>query len=149
MLRFNPDRIEKIVSSMRVALYRLYDLAQLNIDVFLEDPHKISSAKYNFMMAIEAVIDIANHVISKNGFRAPEDYADTFSVLGEHGLIDKNFVEKLRKMARFRNRLVHIYWDVDDEQVFEIIKNDLGDFKIFLNYISSALGLDQFGINGN
>jgi uncharacterized protein YutE (UPF0331/DUF86 family) len=44
--------------------------------------------------------------------RVPEDYADTFSIIGEAGRFSKEFVEKLTRMARFRNRLVHIYWEV-------------------------------------
>jgi len=52
---------------------------------------------------------MGNHIISQNGFHAPEDYADTFTVLGEYGVVGKKFVNELRNMARFRNRLVHIY----------------------------------------
>lgn len=29
-------------------------------------------------MAVEAAIDMVNHLISKNGYRIPEDYAEAF-----------------------------------------------------------------------
>ena len=141
MPRFNPERIRKMVSSMRVAVIQLSDLRRLNEKDFLNDSHKIASAKYNFIIGIEAAIDIGNHIISQNGFRAPEDYADTFTVLGEHGVVDKEFVRVLKNMARFRNRLVHLYWDVEDKQVYEIMQTRVGDFKTFLNHVSSFLGL--------
>ncbi len=32
------------------------------------------------------------HIISRNGYRAPEDYADTFTVLGEKGAFEKSFI---------------------------------------------------------
>jgi Uncharacterized conserved protein len=35
-------------------------------------------------------------------------------------------------MAKFRNRLVHIYWDVDDELVYELLNRDIIDIKRFL-----------------
>jgi len=69
-------------------------------------------------------------------------------VLGEYEVVDKQFVNELRNMARFRNRLVHIYWEVDDKQVYKIMQSNLGDFKTFLNSISSFLGLDNMGSSG-
>ena len=36
--------------------------------------------------------------------------------------------ESLRAMARFRNRLVHIYWQVDDGLVVEYLHGHLNDF---------------------
>jgi len=143
MPRFNPDKIAKLVSEMRKAINRLKSLATLDKESFLNDPDKIGSAKYNFVMAIESAIDICNHIISQNGYRAPEDYADTFQVLGEQGIFDKDFLRTLKDMARFRNRLVHLYREVDDEQVFEILQSRLDDFKTFLGNIAVFLKLEK------
>jgi uncharacterized protein YutE (UPF0331/DUF86 family) len=43
-------------------------------------------------------------------------------------------------MAKFRNRLVHLYWEIDDEQLYEILQNRLVDFKKFLDSLASFLG---------
>ena len=114
MLKFNRDKIEKLTSEIFTALERLEDLQKLPLKDFLADPHKIGSAKYNFIVAIEGMIDLCNHVIAKNSFRAPEDYADTFGVMAERGAFDEEYTNTLTQMARFRNRLVHIYWEVDN-----------------------------------
>jgi len=140
---FNPDKIASLVSEMRKAINRLKSLATLDKESFLNDPDKIGSAKYNFVMAIESAIDICNHIISQNGYRAPEDYADTFQVLGEQGIFDKDFLRTLKDMARFRNRLFHLYREVDDEQVFEILQSRLDDFKTFLGNIAVFLKLEK------
>ena len=137
---FNPDKIARLVSEMRKAINRLKSLGTLDKESFLNDPDKIGSAKYNFVIAIEPAIDICNHIISQNGYRAPEDYADTFQVLGEQGVFDKDF---LKDMARFRNRLIHLYWEVDDEQVYEILQSRLDDFKTFLDRIAAFLKLEK------
>jgi len=34
-------------------------------------------------------------------------------------------------MAKFRNRLVHLYWEINPEKIFEIVQNNLEDFKLF------------------
>jgi len=38
-------------------------------------------------------------------------------------------------MACFRNRLVHIYWDVDNNTLYNILKNNLQDLDTFLKAI--------------
>jgi uncharacterized protein YutE (UPF0331/DUF86 family) len=100
----------------------------------------VASAKYNFIVAIEAAIDMINHLISKNGYRVPEDYADAFRVITENGLFPYEFCERLAEMARFRNRLVHLYWAVDVSWLHKILCEELGDFSLFRQYLAKGIG---------
>ena len=45
------------------------------------------------------------------------------------------------QMARFRNRLVHIYWDIDDTEMYRIIQTRLQDIRRFLRGIGNFLGI--------
>lgn len=58
------------------------------------------------------------------------------------GIIDEDFSNSLKKMAKFRNKLVHIYWEIDDKMVYDIIKNNINDIekfmKIIANYIKNS-----------
>jgi hypothetical protein len=45
-------------------------------------------------------------------------------------IIDQDLCERL-VMAKFRNRLVHLYWEINPEKIFEIVQNNLKDFKLF------------------
>ncbi|TYT20333.1 DUF86 domain-containing protein [Dictyoglomus thermophilum] len=135
MLRYNRDKISKLIFEMRKALDRLDSIGKIKKEEFLNDPDKIDSAKYNFIVAIESAIDICNHIISQNGFRPPQDYADTFKVLAEQGILEDDFVNNLRNMVKFRNRLVHIYWEIDNEQIYLILKNNIKDLKRLLDKI--------------
>jgi len=142
MPQFNPDKIAKLVSEMRKAVARLQYLKTLARETFLADPDKVSSAKYNFVVSIECAIDICNHVISQNSYRVPDDYADTFQVMGEHGAFDKDFINVLKEMAKFRNRLIHLYMEID-EQLCKILQLRLDDFKTFLDGIAVFLELEK------
>lgn len=139
MPRFDSGKMARLVSELRKSTARLALLGGLPPDVFLADPDKIGSAKYHFIVAIESAIDMCNHIIARNGLRVPEDYGDTFRVLAENGVYDQAFSEELRNMAKFRNRLVHLYWELDDRQVFEILQTRLNDFKQFLDAIACYL----------
>ena len=140
---FDKDRIIKLVSQLLMAKRRLDHLKGLSKEDFLSDPDKIGSAKYNFIIAIEACIDMCNHIISRNGYRAPEDYADTFKVMEEVGAFEKACVEDLRNMVKFRNRLVHLYWEVDDNQVYKIMHKKVKEFRKFLNSVSRFLNFQE------
>ncbi len=133
--------MRKITSEVLSALQRLEDLRKLSEEEFAADPHKVASAKYNLIVAIEGAVDLSNHIISKNGFRTPEDYADTFRVMEEKGVFDAEFTNSLIQMARFSNRLVHIYWDIDDAEIYRIIQTRLQDIKQFLKKFGNFIGL--------
>ncbi len=136
-LQADKLRIESLISVLRESTRLLAALARMTEEEFSRDVHKVSSAKYNFIVAIEAAIDIANHIISRNRMRAPEDYADTFQVLAEAGIIELDFALELAKMARFRNRLVHVYWKIDDKQVYHILCTKLEDIERFIQRIAA------------
>ncbi len=136
---YDKEKMLKIVSELRKSVRRLHSLRNLSQDKFIKDPDKIGSAKYHFIVAIESSIDMCNHIISRNGYRVPEDYADTFRVMAEVGTITEDFSEELIKMAKFRNRLVHIYWEINDKQIYQILQTNLDDFKKLLDSIAGFL----------
>lgn len=140
---FNHDKITRLVSEMRKSVSRLKILRTVDKKAFLNDQDKIGSTKYHMIVSIESAIDICNHIISQNGYRTPDNYADTFQVLAEQGAFDSEFTVNLKDMSKFRNRLVHIYLEVDDEQVYEILQKRLADFKTFLDKIAYFLELEK------
>jgi uncharacterized protein YutE (UPF0331/DUF86 family) len=41
----------------------------------------------------------------------------------------------MRQMAGLRNLLVHLYWEVDDEQIYNDLQHHLGDFDTYVQHI--------------
>ncbi len=132
LVSYDDEKVTALSSQLVQACGHLKDLGLMQKDVVIRDPHLIASAKYHLIVGIEAAIDLANHLIAKNRWRAPEDYADTFRIMEEHGLVDAEFSAQLQRMARFRNRLIHIYWDIDDETIYTLLQEDVHDIEEFL-----------------
>jgi len=141
--KFDQNVLIRIVGELRKSVQRLSVLSQVHEDLFVTDADKVASAKYHFIVAIEACIDFCNHVISRNGLRVPEDYGDTFRVMAEAGALPPEFAEELVSMGKFRNRLVHLYWEVDDSQVHQLLRSRLSDFNRFLRAMAEYLGLSD------
>ena len=76
-------------------------------------------------LAIEEVIDIANHLISFFKWREPTGYRDLFQILKEHGIMSEKDLPTFQNMASFRNMLVHRYETIDEELVFGLFKKRL------------------------
>lgn len=139
MPQFNVDRIRQIIGEINSSLYKLSGYSRLAKKEFLSDSNKVDSAKYNLIIAIEGAIDICNHIVARAGGRAPRDHADCFAILGELKMFPDEFVEKLKRMAKFRNLLVHLYWKVDDEKVYEILKDDIQDIRKYIKGIEKII----------
>lgn len=131
----NPSRVEEKLRRLEEYVSVLREIRAIPRAELLADRIRMGSAKYYLQVAIECCLDVAAHVISSEGFRPPKDYGDIFMVLAERGVLDGPFAEKLRQMAKFRNRLVHLYAQVDDRQVVGALDADLGDFDLFRDRI--------------
>jgi len=132
----DASTLASMLSNLRRYVVVLEGMAAAPKEAFLAHPDRIGNAKYHFVIDIECCIDIANHIIASENFRFPKDNADSFAVLIEEGVLPETLRESLRGMARFRNRLVHIYWEVDDARVYEYLQTVLGDFHSFARAVA-------------
>lgn len=89
-------------------------------------------------MAIEACLDMTNHIISYEGLREPRTNRDSFDILREHGLLEADLSEKLKKMAQFRNVIVHDYIRLQPEIVYAVLTKHLIDISAFGKTIKQA-----------
>jgi uncharacterized protein YutE (UPF0331/DUF86 family) len=132
----DKPKLDQMLSNLRRYVRVLQELAKTPRDAFLDNPDKIGNAKYHLVIAVECCIDIANHVIASENYRFPKDNADSFAVLIDEGILPGESRESLRDMARFRNRLVHPYWDVDEQKIHEYLREGLADIETFANAIA-------------
>jgi uncharacterized protein YutE (UPF0331/DUF86 family) len=130
-------KLDQMLSSLRKFVKVLKGLSSTAREDLLKDQDKLGNTKYHFVISIECCIDIANHVIASEGYRIPRNNADSFAVLVEAGVLPEDRAEAFQTMARFRNRLVHLYWDVSDEMVCEYLQTCLDDLDRFASAVAS------------
>ena len=131
----STEKISRKFIQIEEYLAILAKISETPGDIFVKDKILVGSAKYYLQVAIETCLDVANHIIATERFRAPKDYADAFAVLEETNILEKAMGQKLRQMAKFRNRLVHLYGEIDDVFVYEFLTNDIEDIKRFRKII--------------
>jgi len=95
---------------------------------------------YRLMVVIEAAHAICLHLCSRLPTTPPDSMPDCFEKLADAGVCPRPLGENLAKMARFRNLLVHRYWQVDDDQVGEILRMSLNDLDVYVAAVGEYLG---------
>ncbi len=116
-----------------------------SLEELKKDRDKRNMALHAMLVSIQAAIDVATYLISKEGLGKPMTYRGTFEVLGQAQLIPVELAEELSNLAGFRNVLVHIYWQLDLDQVYGVLQNDLETLKSFLKDVKRLLNHDSSG----
>ncbi|MDI3480936.1 MAG: hypothetical protein PWQ97_591 [Tepidanaerobacteraceae bacterium] len=130
----DKNRINSKIIFIQERLTALRELARLKEDEFKQDKRNIASACYWLQTAVEAMIDIAQHIAVKERLIKSTDTSSTdfFEELAAAGIISEGNMRKYRMMIKFRNRVVQ---QVSEDEVINILKEDLKDFDAFLKEI--------------
>jgi uncharacterized protein YutE (UPF0331/DUF86 family) len=99
----------------------------------------IGNVERYLQLAIQAVLDICNHIVADDRLGMVEEYRDAVRLLGESGYLDPDLAKRLMPMAGLRNILVHDYLDVDREKLHTLLQNCLEDFEQFAVQIGRHL----------
>ncbi|MCS4541933.1 MAG: DUF86 domain-containing protein [Euryarchaeota archaeon] len=134
-MEINRELIKRRAVEIKKAVEELKSIALASKEEFLSNSITIDAAKYKLLVAIEVAISICNHIAARLGKKIPESYSDCFIILGEAGLVSKDLSERLARMAKFRNMLVHVYWEIENAKVFEIIQQDLKELEEFIGEV--------------
>ena len=88
-----------------------------------------------FLLLVEEMIDINNHLL-KSFDVAVNDLRSSFGLLGEQGILNKEFAAKISPLTGVRNILVHQYEKINLELFLKNLRNNLDDFG---KYFSSVI----------
>ena len=129
-----PGLVSRIVVADKLAAIRrmLDGIRSLPLDdlaSFTADPRMVAAGDSYLRRALEALLDLGRHVLAKGFGRAPAEYAEVARQLGEVGVIDSARAARLTLMARYRNRMVHFYDEISDEELYRILTRELGDIE--------------------
>ncbi len=130
------DRINRIRRYVR----DLLGFSQISEEDFSQNTERQYAVLHALQLAIEACVEIATHICAADGLGVPSSYAEAFDLLERAGVVDPQLANDLRAMARFRNRIVHFYWEMDMKEVYRILTGSLGGFDRYLVEIEKYLG---------
>jgi len=108
----------------------LKDLRLEEKDSFLADRHKIAAAESYLRRALEALFDIGRHILAKRFVYPATEYKEIAKSLSDNKVLVEKEAELMRKMAGYRNRMVHFYHEITPEELHEICLHHLNEIKL-------------------
>lgn len=138
-LKLEKDIIIKRIEGIASEIAELKKLGEQNLDKFQTgDGWKL--AQFHLHRALEGVFNIGSHIISRIPGASASQYKEIALKLGENKIVPADFARnELVQMAKYRNRLVHFYAEIEAPELYGIIQNDLPDFETFLAAVKQLL----------
>ena len=137
-LRIERDIILKRVEGIEGEVKELEILSKKSFEEFKNsDAWKLS--QFHLHRALEGVFNIGNHILSRIPGATATQYKEIATKLLENKIISAEFSERLVEMAKYRNRIVHFYAKITQEELYKLINEDLKDFEIFLSFVKKLL----------
>jgi len=135
-----PQKISRRVVTDRLVWVdkMLAELRSLPLDSredFFFDDRNIWTAESCLRRALEALLDLGRHVLTKCFAVGVSEYKEIARALHQYDVLDKNDADLLRTFAGYRNRLVHFYHEVSAEELYEICSTQLND----VDHLANAL----------
>lgn len=131
--------VRKRLNKLDEYLSILDELRQANQEIFNTDPQLYGSAERFLHLAIETTLDMGSHIIADENLGVVNHYRDIPTILADKGIIEAELAQRWIKMIGFRNILVHDYLDIDRSIVYDILQQNLDDFRALQRFFAQFL----------
>ena len=133
-----PGPISATVVTDRAAWIRrmLAGIASLplhSVEEFTASPSTVAAAESYLRRALDALVDLGRHVLAKGFALGVAEYKAIATALAEQGVLSAADAELLVRLAGYRNRLVHFYHAVGDEELRLICRDHVRDIDYLLH----------------
>lgn len=149
MMRVAPldfQKLRNLITEVEANLKALTAFSSMSAAVFSADRKNYGLAEHHLRRALEGVLTISTHILSRLPVKT-KDYQEVITTLGEQGVVPKEFAERNKKLAGYRNRLVHMYWEVSPEELYTVIIEHNEDITAFCGYFRAVLAEpEKFGL---
>ena len=116
------------------------DFQKIPEEKLVADENLYASAERHLQVAIQACLDIANHLVASLGLERPKkEVGEVFFALAKERIISQNLAKIMKKVVGYGNILVHEYLEVERHQTYLNIQKGLKDLVSFAKEIEEFL----------
>lgn len=128
----NQDMLNSRLMDIENSISRLKELKkEYNKNDFVKDKDAYGIAAYHLQRALEGLLSCGSHILSRIPGAKFDEYATIAEQLAKYDILPASFKETGVKMAKYRNRLVHFYHEVNKEELYTILQKNLKDLEKF------------------
>jgi uncharacterized protein YutE (UPF0331/DUF86 family) len=116
----------------------LRELPLKDKEKFLRNRHYIAAAESYLRRSLEALFDVGRHILAKSFAFPATEYKEIAKGLLDKKILNEDEAELMRKMAGYRNRMVHFYHEITPEELHEVCLNHLDEITLLLDRMLKA-----------
>lgn len=139
MTTIEPMRVLNKLDFMANYLEELKQFESVSLEVYLSDRRMQLVVERLLQLIIQIAIDINRYLLKELGITQPESNFELFIQVGENGIITSDLAAILAYSGSFRNRLVHLYEEIDPVKVHQAIQTALQYYPIYQRQIATYL----------
>jgi uncharacterized protein YutE (UPF0331/DUF86 family) len=132
-------KIEVKISKLRYYLKLLHEYKPECKKRFLNDPMYEGALLHYLYLVNDGCISLAEMIIKQKSLTNPQSYYEAIDILGENGIIPKEFAYNFAKIASFRNFLAHDYEKIDYLVICGEVLDKLDDIQMYLELIEKKI----------
>ena len=114
---------------VRSMLDEIAGLPCASLEEFASDRRTAAAAESYLRRALEALLDLCRHVVTKGFGDGVLEYKQVAGRLAAHGVISVETAALLVRMAGYRNRMVHFYDEIAADELFRICTDERRDLE--------------------
>ena len=142
-MKLNVSNIRQRLQRLEQYIAELEKQRPVTLQTFKSDFTRQLAVERAFQAAVESCTDIAAHIVSVYRLGHPQESRDVYRFLADAGYLDAPFGEAMMAMVGFRNRIVHLYWDVDVERLYQYLQEDVQLLRRFRNFVLQILTAEE------
>jgi uncharacterized protein YutE (UPF0331/DUF86 family) len=128
--RINLKVVDDLFQVIHACLGDLRRLPAESFGEFTANFQTAPAAESLLRRAVQALFDILRHLLAKGFGQGALEYKELARLAVEKGLVqDSQLGSILKELGGFRNRLTHFYQEVTPEELYGIVKDELGDLE--------------------
>jgi uncharacterized protein YutE (UPF0331/DUF86 family) len=105
-------------------------------EAFAADRRMVAAGESFLRRGLEALFDLARHLLAKGFARAFAEYKEIPRALAKEGVLSADLAARMEKMAGYRNRLVHFYDEVTPAELFATFTVDRQDLALIVDTLA-------------
>lgn len=138
-MKIDREKIKQRFADINESLSEINRLISADDKEFWSKKEYMAAVKYYLLQAIEAAGSVCAHIAAKKLNKGISAFGECFELLENEGIISGDLTSRLRKMVKFRNKLIHRYWETDDKNILQYARKDTGDFNEFIKAVNNII----------
>jgi len=139
MTEIEPIRLRGKLDLMTTYLDRLKAYESVTLEEYLADYDKQLVVERLLQLIIQVALDLNRYFLKQLQVEQPAKNFDGFIEIAKHGIITSELAEILAESGSLRNRLVHVYDEINPVLVYRSIQKALQYYPIYQRQVTAYI----------